>query len=143
MKKIAYGRFVLVHAGHEKLFEASGLVVVSNPADYHLAMLNRLYGRKFLGRNGSPFSWMGALRDQCGPIELVVGQDNQVLANRLLINGLIDSILLVERPLGSPSSSAIRWAFEQGVKPETLLAQGVFTSEASADYAYKRYQEGF
>jgi hypothetical protein len=112
MINIAYGRFVIVHRGHEKLFKEADIVLLSGASPEHARTLNCMYlvENFFRAVSGSPFRVLANYQHM--DINLIVGQDNEFLAKSLLKTGIIKEYQLIDREEGAPSSSAIRREYD-------------------------------
>jgi hypothetical protein len=141
MTKIAYGRFVLVHSGHVKLFKTAEIVLVSNPGSGHCERLQKFWPDKlFVPVHGTVFKILANYSD----IELILGQDNQYLGEQLLNAGVIDKLKLIPRnPEKSFSSTKIRQAFDQGLSVGQVYSKGAFNSYELCQYAYTRWLKGY
>jgi hypothetical protein len=142
MTKIAYGRFVLVHEGHEKLFSRADIALVSKGSQEHCDRLSSLYpGTRFLSVNTTVFKALELFNWE--NITIVLGEDNTFLGQQLLKAGLVSDTEYVRRDSMSSSSSKIRGLFEQGATSGDLFAKGFFTSGLKALYARERFDNGY
>lgn len=135
---VAFGRFEVVHTGHEKLFNKADLVIVSKATENHIKELSKLYpDKKFETVEKGLFNYLATFKSPAPNV--ILGEDNKALGDQLLKYGLAKKITLIPREsVGSTaSSSRARELFRAGASPQSLVDSGLFSTLDRATYAQK------
>lgn len=138
IKSVAWGRFEVVHTGHEKLFEGADKVLASKAPESHIASLSKLYkGKKFESVEKGLFNYLAGFKSPAPNV--ILGEDNKALGDQLLKYGLATKVTIIPREsVGSTaSSSSARVQFRKGASPQSLVDSGLFSNLSRAIYAQK------
>jgi hypothetical protein len=138
IKSVAWGRFEVVHSGHEKLFNSADKVLASKATASHIAELTKLYkGKKFESVEKGLFNYLAGFKSPAPNV--ILGEDNKPLGDQLLKYGLATKVTLIPRASAgsTASSSEARRRFLSGDSPEELVKAGLFSNLARARYAQK------
>lgn len=138
IKSVAFGRFEVVHSGHEKLFDKADLVLLSKATPAHVEQLSRLYPtKKFTTIEKGLFNYLATFKSPAPNV--VLGEDNKSLGDQLLKYKVADKITIIPREsVGSTaSSSRARELFRKGSSPADLVKERLFSNLDRATYAQK------
>ena len=137
-KSVAWGRFEVVHTGHEKLFKSADKVLASKASASHITELTKLYPKqKFESVEKGLFNYLSGFKSPAPNV--ILGEDNKALGDQLIKYGLATKVTIIPREsVGSTeSSSEARRQFRAGVSPQSLVDSGLFSSLPRAIYAQK------
>lgn len=138
IKSVAWGRFEVVHSGHEKLFESADKVLASKAPTRHIDELSKLYkGKKFESVEKGLFNYLAGFKSPAPNV--ILGEDNKGLGDQLIKYGLATKVTIIPREsVGSTASSSVAKAqFRAGASPQSLVDSGLFSSLPRAIYAQK------
>jgi hypothetical protein len=135
---VAWGRFRLVHSGHEKLFNSADKILASKATPEHIKELKKLYpGKKFESVDKGLFNYLSGFKTPAPNV--VLGEDNKALGDQLLKYKLATKVTYIPREsVGSTaSSSRATELFRKGASPQNLVDEGLFESLPKAVYGQK------
>jgi hypothetical protein len=138
IKSVAWGRFAIVHSGHEKLFNSADKVLASKASASHMTELAKLYpGKKFEAVEKGLFNYLAGFKSPAPNV--ILGEDNKPLGDQLLKYGLAAKVTIIPRASAgsTASSSEARKQFRAGASPQSLVDSGLFSSLPRAIYAQK------
>jgi hypothetical protein len=138
INSVAWGRFQVVHTGHEKLFNSADKVLASKASPAHIKELKKLYpDKKFESVDKGLFNYLSGFKTPAPNV--ILGEDNKALGDQLLKYKLATKVTYIPREsVGSTaSSSRARELFRSGSSPQELVDSGLFESLPKAIYAQK------
>lgn len=138
IKSVAFGRFEVVHTGHEKLFDKADKILMSKATGLHTKELAKLYkGKKFEAVDKGVFNYLAKFKTPAPNV--ILGEDNKSLGDQLLKYGLASKVTIIPRASAgnTASSSEARRLFRSGASPQSLVDSGLFSTLPRAIYAQK------
>lgn len=138
IKSVAWGRFEVVHSGHEQLFNKAEKVLASKATERHIKTLSKLYPKlKFESVDKGLFNYLAGFKTPAPNV--ILGEDNKSLGDQLLKYGLATKVTIIPREsVGSMASSSLaRKEFRAGTSPQALVDSGLFSNLDRAIYAQK------